>query len=55
MMAAIHTQTILIHLNKLVKITDETPELITDDLTASLEAVAQELSGPGVVVEVRVE
>jgi hypothetical protein len=54
-MAAIHTQTIQIHLNKIVKMTDETPNLITEDLLASLEAVAQELVGSGIVVELDVK
>ena len=42
-------------LNRLVKDTDTTPgAMATEELVASLEAVAQELAGAGVVVEVQV-
>jgi hypothetical protein len=52
-MAKIVKQTILIELNQLVK--DDAPpvmDTITPDLLTSLEAVTQELVGPGIIVEV---
>ena len=54
-MAEIYTQTIQIHLNKLVKSSDDVPSLITEDLIVSLEAVAQELVGNSIIVEVSVK
>lgn len=52
-MAQIQSESIVITFSKLVKASDSAGESITDDeVTAALEQVAQELVGPGVVVEV---
>ena len=52
-MAKIVKQTILIELSQLVKDDAATNmDVVTPDLLSSLEAVTQELSGAGVVVEV---
>jgi hypothetical protein len=51
-MAIIHTETITITLSRLVKDTADTPDsIITPDILASLEAVTEELTGGGAVVE----
>lgn len=51
-MAKITTQMVVIKFSKLVK--DDSPHqhIIPSDLGSSLEAVAQELAGGGVIVEV---
>lgn len=52
-MAKIIKQTILIELSQLVK--DDAPlgmDVVKDDLLSNLEAVAQELVDPGIIVEV---
>lgn len=51
-MAKIHEEIVVIKLSKLVKDTDDTNTLINDDIIVNLEAVAQELVGTGVIVEV---
>ena len=51
-MAKIHEEIIIIKLSKLVKETDSAIPVATDDLIASLGAVAEELAGAGVIVEV---
>lgn len=53
-MAKIHTDKIVIEVNKLVK-NDETPEsVVTEDIVATLQAVAEELF-PNHVIEVGTE
>lgn len=53
-MAKIQTESIVITFSKLTK-DNETAESMTNaELVASLEAVAQELAGAGIVVEVQV-
>lgn len=53
-MAKIQTETLVITFNRLVKDSDtDSADVVTDDVTISLEQVAQELVGPGVVVEVQ--
>jgi hypothetical protein len=52
-MAKIVKQTILIELNQLVKDdASDNMDIIITDLMVNLEAVTQELVGPGIVVEV---
>jgi hypothetical protein len=54
-MAKIQTQSIVITLNKLVKDSDDdTAAIASEELVASLAAVAEELAGNGVVVEVQI-
>lgn len=50
-MAKIYTETVVITLSKLVKDNDNTDIITTDDIIAALASVAEELAGPGVVVE----
>jgi hypothetical protein len=51
-MAIIHKETITITLSRLVKDTADAPDrIISADLISSLEAVTEELVGPGVIVE----
>jgi hypothetical protein len=52
-MAKIHEEVVVIKLSKLVKDNDAGTELVaTPDLCAALQAVAEELLGSGVIVEV---
>jgi hypothetical protein len=54
-MAKIQTETLIITFNRLVKDSDtDSADVVTADVTAALEQVAQELVGSGVVVEVQV-
>jgi hypothetical protein len=50
-MAKIHEEVIIIKLSKLVKESDAGTTIASDDLTAALATVAEELAGAGVVVE----
>jgi len=50
-MAKIHEEVIVIKLSKLVKDTDNSDIITTDDIISSLASVAEELAGAGVVVE----
>lgn len=50
-MAKIHTESIVLTLSKLVKDTDPGTEIATADIVTALQSVAEELAGPGVVVE----
>lgn len=53
-MAKIHEEVIVIKLSKLVKDDAAVSDIIANNETVSaLEQVAQELAGPGVVVEVQ--
>ena len=51
-MAKIHEEVVVIKLSKLVKEGQPTEDLATQDLADALTAVAEELAGAGVVVEV---
>ena len=51
-MAKIHEEIIIIKVSKLVKDTDVVAPIANDELVASLGAVAEELAGAGVIVEV---
>lgn len=52
-MAKIHEEVVVIKLSKLVKENADAPgTLASNDVCDALEAVAQELTGEGVVVEV---
>ena len=51
-MAKIHEEVIVIKISKLVKDSDAPGQLANDELVTSLAAVAEELAGSGVVVEV---
>ena len=53
-MAKIQTETVVLTFNRLVKDNESAPALLTSDVTAALEQVAQELAGAGVVVEIQV-
>ena len=54
-MAQIHSESIVITLSTLTKDGDANrPVLTSEDLKTALEAVAQELAGAGVVVEIQV-
>ena len=54
-MAKIQQESIVITLNKLVKDSESgTASMATEELVTSLEAVAQELAGAGVIVEIQV-
>ena len=50
-MAKIHEEIVVIKLSKLVKDTDAGSDIATPDIIAALQSVAEELTGPGVVVE----
>ena len=51
-MAKIHEEIIIIKVSKLVKESDIPATIANDELVASLGAVAEELAGAGVIVEV---
>ena len=51
-MAKIHEEIIIIKVSKLVKDTDVVTPIANDELVTSLGAVAEELAGAGVIVEV---
>ena len=53
-MAKIQSENVIITFSKLTKDSDETTSITNEELVASLEAVAQELAGAGVVVEIQV-
>ena len=52
-MAKIHEEIVVIKLSKLVKENSDAPGIVaTNELCEALQAVAEELAGAGVVVEV---
>jgi hypothetical protein len=51
-MAKMIEEVIVIKLSKLVKDSDDTDQIVTEDAQIALEQVAQELAGNGVLVEV---
>lgn len=51
-MAKIHEEIVVIKISKLVKETDNPGSVATPELIDSLQAVAEELVGSGVIVEV---
>jgi hypothetical protein len=52
-MAKIHEEVVVIKLSKLVKENGDAPGIVaTNELCEALQAVAEELAGAGVVVEV---
>lgn len=51
-MAKIQEQSVVIKFSKLVKDDSNSTSVIDSDVVASLEAVAQELAGQGIIVEV---
>jgi hypothetical protein len=51
-MAKMIEEVVVIRLSKLVKDNDPTHTIITEDAQLALEQVAQELAGPGVLIEV---
>lgn len=51
-MAKIHTESVVITFNKLVKDSDAVATIATADIVAALASVAEELAGTGIVVEV---
>jgi hypothetical protein len=50
-MAKIHEEIVVIKLSKLIKESDAATSVVSQDLVNALQDVAQELVGPGVVVE----
>lgn len=50
-MAQIHEEIVIIKLSKLVKANGSTTAIVTEDIVAALAGVAEELAGPGIVVE----
>lgn len=54
-MAHLITQTIVIQVNKMVRDTDKTTEILSSEIITQLEAVVEELSGEGVLVEITVD
>jgi len=53
-MAKIQSENVIITFSKLTKDSDAAGSITNEELIASLEAVAQELAGAGVIVEVQV-
>lgn len=53
-MAKLNEQILVVKISKLLKDGDEPELLLTDDGLVSLEAVVQELSGNGTLVEIQV-
>lgn len=51
-MAKMQTETVVITVTKLLKDADPESSVLTNDVCASLEAVAQELAGASAIVEV---
>lgn len=51
-MAKIHEELVVIKFSKLTRETQPTDSVITSEISAALEQVAQELVGEGVIVEV---
>jgi hypothetical protein len=51
-MAKIHEEIVVIKLSKLIKDSDSSTVIVSDDVVAALQSVAEELVGAGVVVEV---
>ena len=51
-MAKIYTESIVITLSKLIRDSDTGIEIASDDTVSALQAVVEELTGAGIVVEV---
>ena len=51
-MAKIHEEIVVIKFSKLVKDSDSAAAIANDELVTSLAAVAEELAGTGIIVEV---
>lgn len=51
-MARIYEETVVVKLSRLVKDTEVTPMIATEDVVTALEQVAQELVGEHVIAEV---
>lgn len=51
-MAKLQEDVLIIKISKLIKDSDDAGTALTEDLITSLEAVAQELAGPGALVEI---
>jgi hypothetical protein len=51
-MAKIIEEIVVIKLSKLVKDSDAGTEIVSDDTVSALQAVVEELTGAGIVVEV---
>ena len=51
-MAKIHEEIVVIKLSKLVKDSDAGTEIVNDDTVTALQAVVEELTGAGIIVEV---
>jgi hypothetical protein len=53
-MAKIHSETIVVTINRLVKDSEQAQPLANAEILAALSQVAEELFGAGVVVEIEV-
>ena len=53
-MAKMQTETVVITVTKLLKDTEAESTVLTAEVTAALEQVAQELAGAGALVEIQV-
>lgn len=53
-MAKIHEEVIVLKVSKLIKNDDSVESIVTESTVSELEAVAQELFGDSVIVEVEV-
>lgn len=51
-MAKIHEEIVIIKISKLIKETDAAATVATSELLESLQAVAEQLAGAGVIIEV---
>ncbi len=51
-MAKLHEEVLVIKVSKLVKDNEEAMPSLNEETVASLEAVVQELAGPGALVEI---
>jgi hypothetical protein len=52
-MAKVQEEVVVIKVSKLLRDSDSEVAVLTDDVTASLEAVVQELAGAGALVEIQ--
>ena len=51
-MAKLHEEVLVLKVSKLLKDSENSPEIISNDILRSLEAVVEELAGAGTLVEI---
>lgn len=51
-MAKVHTEVIIVKMSKLVKDSDNSTVLASDEVKTSIEAIVQELVGDQIVIEI---